>query len=315
MIHLFRAQQTRGFQLTIVPAEDDLSVRTDRFLDAIDDTAGVARALPYVVRHGRCRDRLPRARSGRQRDPRYLSVRRDRAGRRGRARRGLRRWRLSQMAVRRAGQRVSVYATRSARWPAAVLHRLAGTSKAVRVRHRPGGRRGSQRRCDGNDERDAIDSGVLRSTGRTRHRPRGECRPNPQAVEAADRATTRARRRTRLLVRGVARSRAPRRHRRRQRPRRAARGPHAQGTRLPRRLQAAGWRAALTAFLQHGRRSRSDDERNRVDRRAEGLRHARTALGGHVSPSPRRPVRQARSDVSAATGHAARGCRRMRELR
>jgi kynureninase len=38
MIYLYRAQQAAGFELTIVPAEDDLTVRTDRLLDAIDET-------------------------------------------------------------------------------------------------------------------------------------------------------------------------------------------------------------------------------------------------------------------------------------
>jgi kynureninase len=41
MIYLYRAQQAAGFELTIVPAEDDLAVRTDRFLDAIDDATAV----------------------------------------------------------------------------------------------------------------------------------------------------------------------------------------------------------------------------------------------------------------------------------
>jgi kynureninase len=41
MIYLFRAQQAAGFELTIVPGEDDLSVRTDRFLDAIDERTAV----------------------------------------------------------------------------------------------------------------------------------------------------------------------------------------------------------------------------------------------------------------------------------
>jgi kynureninase len=41
MIYLFRAQQAAGFELTIVPAEDDLTVRTDRLLDAIDETTAV----------------------------------------------------------------------------------------------------------------------------------------------------------------------------------------------------------------------------------------------------------------------------------
>jgi kynureninase len=41
MIYLYRAQQAAGFELTIVPGEDDLTVRTDRFLDAIDETTTV----------------------------------------------------------------------------------------------------------------------------------------------------------------------------------------------------------------------------------------------------------------------------------
>src|SRR5665213_2929765 len=41
MVYLFRAQQASGFELTIVPGEDDLTVRTDRLLDAIDDTTAV----------------------------------------------------------------------------------------------------------------------------------------------------------------------------------------------------------------------------------------------------------------------------------
>ena len=41
MIHLFRAQQAAGFEIAIVPGEDDLSIRTDRFLDAIDETTAV----------------------------------------------------------------------------------------------------------------------------------------------------------------------------------------------------------------------------------------------------------------------------------
>jgi len=41
MVYLFRAQEAAGFELTIVPGEDDLSMRTDRFLDAIDDSTAV----------------------------------------------------------------------------------------------------------------------------------------------------------------------------------------------------------------------------------------------------------------------------------
>jgi kynureninase len=41
MIYLYRAQQAAGFDVTIVPAEDDLTVRTDRVLDAIDESTAV----------------------------------------------------------------------------------------------------------------------------------------------------------------------------------------------------------------------------------------------------------------------------------
>ena len=37
MVYLYRAQRALGFGLSVVPAEPDLSVRTDGFLDAIDD--------------------------------------------------------------------------------------------------------------------------------------------------------------------------------------------------------------------------------------------------------------------------------------
>jgi kynureninase len=43
MVYLYRAQQASGFELHIVPAEDDLTVREQRIIDAIDDrTAAVA---------------------------------------------------------------------------------------------------------------------------------------------------------------------------------------------------------------------------------------------------------------------------------
>src|SRR5712692_3315391 len=47
-IYLFRAQEAAGFELRIVDAEDDLSVRTDRMLDAIDDTTAVV-AFSHVL--------------------------------------------------------------------------------------------------------------------------------------------------------------------------------------------------------------------------------------------------------------------------
>ena len=48
MIHLFRAQQASGFELHVVPAEDDLSVNTERMLEAIDRTISVV-AFSHVL--------------------------------------------------------------------------------------------------------------------------------------------------------------------------------------------------------------------------------------------------------------------------
>jgi kynureninase len=48
MIYLYRAQQAAGFELHIVPAEDDLTVSTERMLGAIDDTTAVV-AFSHVL--------------------------------------------------------------------------------------------------------------------------------------------------------------------------------------------------------------------------------------------------------------------------
>jgi kynureninase len=48
MVYLYRAQERRGFQLHVVPAESDLSVRTDRILEAIDESTAVV-AISHVL--------------------------------------------------------------------------------------------------------------------------------------------------------------------------------------------------------------------------------------------------------------------------
>jgi kynureninase len=48
MVYLYRAQQASGFDVRVVPAEDDLTVRTDRVLDAIDETTAVV-AFSHVL--------------------------------------------------------------------------------------------------------------------------------------------------------------------------------------------------------------------------------------------------------------------------
>ena len=47
-IYLYRAQEANGFELAIVPAEDDLTVRTERILEAIDSRT-VLVALSHVL--------------------------------------------------------------------------------------------------------------------------------------------------------------------------------------------------------------------------------------------------------------------------
>ena len=48
MMYLFRAHEAAGFEVTVVPAEGDLTVRTDRFLDAIDGSTAVV-AFSHVL--------------------------------------------------------------------------------------------------------------------------------------------------------------------------------------------------------------------------------------------------------------------------
>jgi kynureninase len=47
-IYLYRAQEPLGFELSVVPAEADLTVRADRILDAIDERTAVV-ALSHVL--------------------------------------------------------------------------------------------------------------------------------------------------------------------------------------------------------------------------------------------------------------------------
>jgi len=48
MVYLFRAQEANGFELRVVPGDDDLTVRADRMLDAIDETTAVV-AFSHVL--------------------------------------------------------------------------------------------------------------------------------------------------------------------------------------------------------------------------------------------------------------------------
>ena len=48
MVYLYRAQEAAGFELRVVPAENDLTISTDRMLDAIDDSTAVV-AFSHVL--------------------------------------------------------------------------------------------------------------------------------------------------------------------------------------------------------------------------------------------------------------------------
>ena len=48
MVYLYRAQRAAGFELRVVPAEDDLTVSTDRMLEAIDDSTAIV-AFSHVL--------------------------------------------------------------------------------------------------------------------------------------------------------------------------------------------------------------------------------------------------------------------------
>ena len=48
VVHLYRAQQRAGFELRVVPGEDDLTVPIDRLLDAIDERTSVV-AISHVL--------------------------------------------------------------------------------------------------------------------------------------------------------------------------------------------------------------------------------------------------------------------------
>ena len=144
-------------------------------------------------------------------------------------------------------------------------------------------------RCDGDDERDAVDSGVLRGAGGARHHPR------------SGRASASARSRVELTG-GCSRLSTSTAS-----PSAASRDPERlAGTvaiNVPDALQVArtlkarefivdyrppvGIRA-LAAFLQHDGRSRSRDGGDRVDRREEGLRGR--ARRNRWSPSGNRVI-------------------------
>ena len=110
--------------------------RRDRRADRRADAArpDQPRSLQGLGDPGRLADRGARARGGRARDSRLLPVGGNRPGRRHGARGRLRRRRVGEVALRRAGQRLALRPARSRRATRADVHGLAGARPAVRVR-------------------------------------------------------------------------------------------------------------------------------------------------------------------------------------
>ena len=118
MVYLYRAQQAAGFELHVVPAEDDFTVGAERLIEAIDETTAVVAFSHVLFRTSYIMDAAAivrtRARRGRDGHSRHVPVGGHHSGRRRDAGRRLRRRRLPEVAMRRAGQRVPLYAAGSA---------------------------------------------------------------------------------------------------------------------------------------------------------------------------------------------------------
>src|SRR5436190_2078807 len=67
MVYLYRRQHAAGFELRIVPAEEDLSVHTERMLDAIDSATAVVAFSHVLFRTSYIMDAAAIARRARER--------------------------------------------------------------------------------------------------------------------------------------------------------------------------------------------------------------------------------------------------------
>ena len=127
---LYRAQQAAGFTLHVVPAEPDLTVHTERMLEAIDETTAAVAFSHVLFRTSYIMDAAAITQRARAVGAAVILDTYQSAGiipvDVDCARRGLRGRRLPQMAVRRSRQRVPLHATRSAEGGAAIVHGMAG---------------------------------------------------------------------------------------------------------------------------------------------------------------------------------------------
>ena len=167
-IYLLRAQHALGFELTIVPAEADFTVDAARIVDAIDETTAIVAISHVLFRSSFIVDPRPiieRAHAvGAQVvldtyqsagiipvDVTALGVDFATGG-------------LPEVAVRWSGKRVPVHASGPAANGAAAADRLVLAHRAVRVRSRCVRAAG---RCAPDDERHAVDPGMVRGAAGT----------------------------------------------------------------------------------------------------------------------------------------------------
>ena len=230
MLYLFQAQQRAGFKVHIVPAEPDLTMNVNRVLDAIDDSTLVV-CLSHVLFKTsyitEARAVIERAhRYGARRHPGRLPVGWNHSRRRHRSERGHRGRGLSEMAVRRSRGELHVHASRPPDQDGATVHRLGGTTPAVRIRSR----RKPARRRHATDEWHAGHSCLLRGPGGPRHHRAGRRRRDSAPLQGDDGTTSRTHRPLRLHQRCEPGPRATRRYRGRHGTKRASCLTRAQGT-------------------------------------------------------------------------------------
>lgn len=299
MVYLYRAQQASGFELCVVPAEEDLAVRTDRMLDAIDESTAVVAFSHVLFRTSYIMDAAAIAQRARDVGATSLLDTYQSAG-------------IIPVDVESLGVDFAVGGC--LKWlcggpgnaflytrPDLLAHaKPAFTGWLSRQHPFDFDIEGADLDVLVSDPLAAADPRTSRSDPTLRsdamHMMNGT--PSIPAYYAAlagldiinavgvdrirdasktmNRAAAGARRRVRLFVGGVARPRAARRHRRGRRARRPTRLPHPQSPRRDRRLPPAGGDPDLAALLQHDGGDRSGDGGDQVDRGDEELcrRHA-----------------------------------------
>ena len=198
-IYVFGGFRRYGAEIVLVEAEDGIRTDLQRLLDAIDEQnaagAAVAGALPQQLHPGCARGDRQGPPGGRARDPRHLSGGRRHSHRPDGARRGLRRWRIGQVAVRRTRRGLPLRAPGSRAHSRTRLHRLGRARRPLCIRGRGHSICRSARALP---ERHAQRAGALCRARRLRDRRRHRRRRDPREVARPDAAPDRARLRRRL---------------------------------------------------------------------------------------------------------------------